>query len=316
MMRSSWSHWVAERPEQHLTCACGGVVGQGLRAVLGGPDGQVPQCGGIAAQRRREHLDEQVLGFISGLGHVEPGRGHGVGERARLAAVAPQVTIEEGTRLGVLRRRRVVRRRQPAVRHRQGGGDPPVGAPGPQPDLRGWLGQRCQLGDARVEPTGLGRLTADQGRHAVHGLVEAGPPFLERHPHGVVVHAARARAQARDDGTFGEDRQRGQGLGDHDRVTHDRQRDAGREDHVPGGRGHGGQSGGAVEPRVAPEEVVVGRDGREAQVAGLAHVRRQLGEGEQAVAPVGQRQMDSQPHDYLRHHRTTGTSTTSRKSPS
>jgi hypothetical protein len=74
---------------------------------------------------------------------------------------------------------------------------------------------------------------------------------------------------------MGEDIYRGQRLGQLDRTTHDRENHAGSDRHVAAVRKHRGKSRRRIEPRTMGDQVIVRRQGFEAQVPSGLHICRQ-----------------------------------------
>ena len=106
---------------------------------------------------------------------------------------------------GVLRRRRVVRRREPAVGDRGHGREAAVGAPAAEPHLGRGIAHGGQRARGSVERAPGRGLTPDQRAHHRHRLVEARPPLREGDADRVVVRLARPGAEPADHAAAGQD---------------------------------------------------------------------------------------------------------------
>ena len=174
-MRSSWRRGSRSGQSRTSRAPAAAYAASAWAQCSGLPIGRCRSVGRVAAQGRREHLGEDVLGLGRAVGHVEPRGGDGVGKGAGLAAGASEVVVEAGASLGVLLGRRVVRRRQPAVRQRRGGGDPAIRSPGAQPDLRARFGQRCHRGSGARRTARPGPARRGPGRSRSASPRRSGP---------------------------------------------------------------------------------------------------------------------------------------------
>ena len=129
------------------------------------------------------------------------------------------------------------------------------------------------------------RLPPEQRADHAQALVESRPALLEGHPDSTVVLGRRSRAETRDHRAVREHRERGDRLGQHDRMPDRRQRDAGRQGHPAGAAGNARERGGAVQPRSAPHEVVVRGHHGEAELGRLSRVGPQLSAAREGPGP-------------------------------
>ena len=168
------------------------------------------------------------------------------------------------------------RRRASRLRRAQ-----PGAARRPNPSCRSTAVCRARLEEPapRALRTGLSLEQRSQRRDR---LVEALPALLEGNAQGVVVALGRTRSKGGDQSALGEHIQSGERLCQRHGPPQDGERDRRGQRHVRRALDHARERGRPVEPGCREDEVVVGRDRREAR----SHERRQRpGRAGRAKAP-------------------------------
>ena len=102
----------------------------------------------------------------------------------------------------------------------------------------------------------------------------------------MIVERRGARSDADKEAAAGQVVERGRGLREGDRPTDGGEGNGCRESHLAGVGEDGGERGGAVEPGFGEDEVVVGGEVAEAEVASGSGVLLEAGERVGAVAEV------------------------------
>jgi hypothetical protein len=130
----------------------------------------------------------------------------------------------------------------------------------------------------------------------VDRLLEPRPALIPVEPGGLVVGAVRAGAYPDHQTAAGQEVDRGERLRERDRTTDDGEGDRRRDRHLARRSEHRRERGRAVQPRSAELEVVVHRDGRDAEALGGPDVLDQPREVVPRLVPGEQREVHAELH--------------------
>ena len=249
---------------------------------------------------RHQTLLHHAVGLGRAVGDVEPHGRQRVGEAVGILAMGRKQILQPGPGLAEVGRRRVVGRRQPTVGQSRGPAKPRIRAPAPHPDRRSCSARRVGIEadvpgrvEAALERWAVG---APEGAQGADRLVETGPTLLEVDVDALVVLLGGARTDRDDQPATGQTVDGGQGLGQRDRSANDREGHGRGQRHGSRVFDHRGQRGGPVEPRHREHQVIVHRQGTEAEARRGVGVLSEVVEGVGVATEVHQRQMGTEVH--------------------